>query len=741
MFDAASGGNPVANGGTVRRLEDLSGNGKHLIQSTASVAPLRLDEGHNGRTVLSCGGSRAMSAGTVSDWNFLHNSQGGTVFAVVKPFATPDPNNFASLLRTNLNATTQVGVSVLLDDRSLYPRNNYASVTVTAGVSGQSVATVERNNLYDAANQFQLFSIRLDCGQATAASRAALFLSGVAGGTTTGATAASSSNAAEPLLIGAATFNSLEAIAEVIVFNTALSPTDRARVEKYLAQKWGIANVPDPTPPVGYWRDKSGNNRHATTVDATTRPVIHSASHNSRKPLSFDGVNDTLSRDNYTAENGLTGLTRFAVYYLDTDAPGYHVTSVFSGGPYSSFTSASSLLGTHAGIGAASQHANPLSVLGKGTAPRVFCARYDGAAGSFASGLNVILDGAQLPIVSTVGTFPSSLPSGSPTLYVGSNIRANNFFKGKLCEYISYARALSASERQRIERYLASKWAITLAPQVSNADAQDWINRVYSNNGTVSSTTATAVNAFCNDIDAAGLRDRFYRLNLFCGTGLAACLVPLYRGPSLGGTQYGGTTDTNTGPFVSGDYVETGASGGLTGNGTSKYLDTGLTYDAMGVPSTNHIGVFKGAGTWNANIEIIGTRDADDYYYIQGRAQVGGDHKVHAFSGPGASGGSFINNATVSSATNFLVASRNSSASFVLYQNAASVASTSSAVTIAGSNRPFLVFMRDIGTGPSFQGWTYRLLGYSFGLGMSAAQVSAYNSAMQALQTSLGRNV
>jgi hypothetical protein len=312
---------------------------------------------------------------------------------------------------------------------------------------------------------------------------------------------------------------------------------------------------------------------------------------------------------------------------------------------------------------------------------------------------------------------------------------------GTLAELLIYQPALNASQRQRIERYLAAKWGIALAPQVSNADAQDWVNRVYANGGTVSSTTATAVNTFCNNIDAAGLRDRFYRLNLFCGTGLSACLVPLYRGPSLGGTQYGGTTDTNNGPFVSGDYAETGASGGLTGNGTSKYLDTGLTYDAMGVPSTNHIGVFKGAGTWNTNIEIIGARDADDYYYIQGRAQVGGDHKVHAFSGPAASAGSFINNATVSSATNFLVASRNSSASFVLYQNAASVASTSSAVTIAGSNRPFLVFMRDIGTGPSFGGWAYRLLGYSFGLGMSAAQVSAYNSAMQALQTSLGRNV
>jgi hypothetical protein len=75
-----------------------------------------------------------------------------------------------------------------------------------------------------------------------------------------------------------------------------------------------------------------------------------------------------------------------------------------------------------------------------------------------------------------------------------------------------------------------------------NADAADWIRRVQANDGAVSTATANAVTDFCNAIDAAGIRDRFYRLNGFCGTGLNACLVPLYRGPSLSGTQYGNAT-------------------------------------------------------------------------------------------------------------------------------------------------------------------------------------------------------
>lgn len=270
-------------------------------------------------------------------------------------------------------------------------------------------------------------------------------------------------------------------------------------------------------------------------------------------------------------------------------------------------------------------------------------------------------------------------------------------------------------------------------------DALDWARRTAANGGSVSQSTLRSVSAFCDAIDRAAIRDRFFRLGIFAGRNLSAALVPLFRGPSLTGTQFGNTTDTNNN-FVAGDYTETGSSGGLTGNNFTKYLNTGLTYDAMGVPATSHIGVFKGAGTWNGNQELIGARDADDFYYIQGRAQVGGDHKAHAYNGPSTSSGSFINNATVSSATNFLVSSRTSASAFALYQNAVSVASTSSAVTIAGCNRPFLVFTRDASTGPSTPYWPYRILGYSFGLGMTATQVSAYNSAMQAFQTALGRN-
>lgn len=132
-------------------------------------------------------------------------------------------------------------------------------------------------------------------------------------------------------------------------------------------------------------------------------------------------------------------------------------------------------------------------------------------------------------------------------------------------------------------------------------EAAAWRTAVVANGGSVSSTTLKAVAAFCKAIDEAGIRDRFYRLNLFAGTGLSACLVPLYRGQSRTGTQYGNTTDTNNGPFVSGDYAETGASGGLKGN-ASKYLDTGLAGTTFSA-GDRHCSAY-----WNANATLTGNR-------------------------------------------------------------------------------------------------------------------------------------
>lgn len=125
----------------------------------------------------------------------------------------------------------------------------------------------------------------------------------------------------------------------------------------------------------------------------------------------------------------------------------------------------------------------------------------------------------------------------------------------------------------------------------THPDAQDWHARVLANGGSVSHQTLRTVSQFCGAVDSIGIRDRFYRLNLFAGSNIAAAMVPLYRSRTVGGPILGSTVDTNNGPFVSSDYTERGSTGGLTKSDgtTTKYIDTGLAINAMPSTTTGHV--------------------------------------------------------------------------------------------------------------------------------------------------------
>ena len=288
-----------------------------------------------------------------------------------------------------------------------------------------------------------------------------------------------------------------------------------------------------------------------------------------------------------------------------------------------------------------------------------------------------------------------------------------------------------------------------LRPRASGAthpEAALWAAAVVTNGGTVGSSTLAAVSKFCRDIDAAGIRDRFVRLSLFCGTGLSACLVPLYRGFSRTGTQYGNTTDTNNGPFVSGDYAETGASGGLTGNGTSKYLLCGsvlpqvdrasshmMVYgSSLTSPSTGDRITIGAEGASTAGVTLIAHRDGANSpisRYFSANNNSGNPWVDGAALGLGLAGGCFVGTAV--SATDLR-----------MFRNGSQIGSTQTVNRGTGAqtstNMPVFAFSAN-GTILGYS--AARLRGYSVGIGMTAAQVSAYYTAMQTFQTTLTRDV
>jgi hypothetical protein len=319
-------------------------------------------------------------------------------------------------------------------------------------------------------------------------------------------------------------------IAEYIIFNRALTQNELDRVEKYLAAKWGIANVPDPTPPVGAWLDKSGNARHATQSAAGNRPRIQSSLINNKRVVEFP--NNAADQQNQLNISGALTTTNNIEMIVVTRKIG-----LFGGsGGYGALLRSST---------AASQ--GPWLAIDLGR-----IVMYGGTQGSQLSASAVpasafiahgsMIDGSTELRINGALVDSDSL-TGTPAVAATSGTRIGPYYNNgggplyaDVAEVLAYNKVLTPPERRRIERYLAARWGITLAPTVSNADAQGWINRVYANGGTVSAATAGAVNEFCNTIDRAGnLRTAFYRLNLFCGNSdanLIAVRTPLYLSPN-----------------------------------------------------------------------------------------------------------------------------------------------------------------------------------------------------------------
>jgi hypothetical protein len=235
----------------VSEWRDKNGTGRHFTQGTGGTQPTFTANGLNGLPVLSFNGSQYLtSISTAATWNFLHNTNGSSIFAVWKAGNIADPNAAYGLMGTNAATSANIGTYIAYDDRASAPRNNGVLAQISGGGS-TSVSAASADNLMPA-NTPVILSHIADPNNGTPANRSFVRVNKTLSQINTQSTAPSASNASFALQIGALGNNVLPLvgyIAEIVVLSSIANNTVRQQIEGYLAWKWGLtANLIDNHP-------------------------------------------------------------------------------------------------------------------------------------------------------------------------------------------------------------------------------------------------------------------------------------------------------------------------------------------------------------------------------------------------------------------------------------------------------------------------------------------------------------
>ena len=243
LYDATTGGSLVAANGAVARWEDKSGNSRHATQSTSGFRPVRKTAQQNGLGALEFTASssqRLAVSDSASTLKFLHGST-YTLFCVVKAGLTSAPDVLNPIVSTISTFGGLPGMAIYHDDRAFIPRRNrigHSVLNSSDGILGWTTA----DNFFPA-NAFGVVAMTGDMTSGTAAGRATVYnTAGVSEFSTSTSGSASTASSQSDFTIGALSeqFFLTGQFAEIVIYNSVLSATNRDLVRAYLKLKWGI---------------------------------------------------------------------------------------------------------------------------------------------------------------------------------------------------------------------------------------------------------------------------------------------------------------------------------------------------------------------------------------------------------------------------------------------------------------------------------------------------------------------
>jgi hypothetical protein len=228
-LDASNTSSLTFNSTTVSEWRDLSGNGRHFAQTTAAAQPNGTARTQNGRRVLDFAGSQSL-LGNAASLSIARNVGGLTVAAVCKLDVDNANQQFfvASRGGSVSQARSLIGFNLGLNALVVGGRRTDADSFAVAG-EGPVLTDMVLVGVLDYANS-DAFLFR---NGSQTASNTSFQTNGNTSDTNSDAVGVGSqADGSQPL----AGF-----IAELIVYQRALSTAERQRVERSLGRKWGIA--------------------------------------------------------------------------------------------------------------------------------------------------------------------------------------------------------------------------------------------------------------------------------------------------------------------------------------------------------------------------------------------------------------------------------------------------------------------------------------------------------------------
>ena len=297
----------VTSGGAVTLWHDMSGNERHATQASAGQQPTLSGTSPAGATTVRFDGGDFLEVQDPNDPSGLYKMDAGakTMFVIAQGTGLPAANRGNVSPEPSNTQRFYAGINPSSDNK---PWAGLGGSNFTVGVPHSTTA-------------YHIYSLFDDGGN-----QGRLFVDGVAQ-----YSAALSGSTATTYAVnvgragGTGNINFTGDIAEVLIYDGALSEPQRKQVETYLHSKYAVSTAPittktlelwlqadqglglDTSGRVAQWWDMSGNGRHAVQSSSSSRPSLTGTTPAGTPILHFDG-GDFLETTDLNDPSGLFKL-------------------------------------------------------------------------------------------------------------------------------------------------------------------------------------------------------------------------------------------------------------------------------------------------------------------------------------------------------------------------------------------------------------------------------------------------